>query len=86
MQEQTAGRVCKKCLLREYDAEVYQNKLVRVLELMDPEEKAGEELYEKRLLICKACEKLSAGTCLGCGCYVELRAAVRKNKCPYKYW
>lgn len=86
MAETTAKRICKKCLLREFDEETYRSKLGRVLELMDEDTKAAPELYEKRLAVCKECEKLSEGTCLGCGCYVELRAAVKKNKCPYKYW
>ncbi|MFR1660111.1 DUF6171 family protein [Gallintestinimicrobium sp.] len=43
-------------------------------------------MYEKRLELCKACDYLEAGTCLACGCYVELRAAVKKNRCPYRHW
>lgn len=86
MQDETNVRVCKKCLLREFDEAAYRQKLERVLQLMDRDVKAEDALYEKRLAVCKECEKLSAGTCLGCGCYVELRAAVKKNRCPYKYW
>ena len=26
------------------------------------------------------------GMCRACGCYVELRAAMRKNACPYEKW
>ncbi len=47
---------------------------------------ADAELYEKRLSICKACELLNAGTCLACGCYVELRAAAKAAGCPHKRW
>ena len=47
---------------------------------------ACEEVYENRLKICKECDDLVAGTCLKCGCYVELRAAVTRNKCPAKMW
>ncbi|MBR2950689.1 MAG: hypothetical protein IKC46_12660 [Lachnospiraceae bacterium] len=38
-------------------------------------------VYEQRLAVCKECDYLEVGTCLACGCYVELRAAVNKNKC-----
>lgn len=86
MQERMERRVCKRCLLKEADEQAYYEKLDKLLKLMDEDIKAGTELYEKRLAACKECEKLSEGTCLACGCYVELRAAVGKNKCPYKYW
>ena len=86
MQEKTGRRICKKCLLREFDEAAYKQKLEQVIKLMDRDVKAEDELYEKRLSVCKGCEKLSEGTCLSCGCYVELRAAVKKNRCPNKYW
>ena len=35
----------------------------------------GGSLRESRLSVCQDCEKLNAGTCMACGCYVELRAA-----------
>lgn len=49
-------------------------------------DRVDENKYEARLTICKACEKLNAGTCIACGCYVELRALGIKNKCPDKRW
>ena len=36
--------------------------------------------------ICKECDKLNAGTCLSCGCYVEIRAAMKQSKCPNRKW
>lgn len=86
MQEQNNQRVCKQCLVREIDEAAYREKLEKVLLLMDRNIKADTALYEKRLSICKECEKLLEGTCLGCGCYVELRAAAKSNHCPYKKW
>lgn len=86
MQEETTKRICKKCLLREFDEAAYIQNLERVIKLMDKDVKAEDALYEKRLAVCKECEKLLEGTCLSCGCYVELRAAVKKNRCPNKYW
>ncbi|MDO4293831.1 MAG: DUF6171 family protein [Eubacteriales bacterium] len=77
---------CLKCLLREMDEEAYMRQLHRYIELLDQDVKAARKLYEERLEACKACDYLEAGTCLACGCYVELRAAVRKNKCPYRKW
>lgn len=50
------------------------------------EDQVSPEEYEKRLAICKECERLNAGTCDACGCYVELRAAAKVSHCPYKKW
>jgi len=50
------------------------------------EDRVSEEKYEDRLQKCKACEKLEGGTCLACGCYVELRALSPVSKCPHKKW
>ena len=35
-----------------------------------------------RLACCKACDALNAGTCMQCGCYVEMRAARLDMHCP----
>ena len=42
--------------------------------------------YKARLNVCRGCDQLSNGTCMGCGCLVELRAAYKKEKCPYGKW
>lgn len=85
-EKKEAKRHCYKCLLRELDEEAYMNKLHRYIELLDKDLKTAKEIYEGRLAVCKECDYLEAGTCQACGCYVELRAAVKKNKCPYKKW
>ena len=38
--------------------------------------------YAARLACCKACDALNAGTCMQCGCYVEMRAARLDMHCP----
>lgn len=49
---------------------------------LSPGERASDDLYEKRLSFCKECEFLISGTCYKCGCYVELRAAFKEQRCP----
>lgn len=49
---------------------------------IDSELKANKEEYEKRLDICKGCDNLISGMCGKCGCYVELRAVMKKGYCP----
>ena len=61
---------CLKCLLREMDQDI----------------KADGVLYEERLAVCKQCDMLLQGMCRACGCFVELRAVIAVNSCPYDKW
>lgn len=79
-------RFCKRCLLKEFDEEEYLKILDKYIKKIDKNEKTDDKLYEKRLSSCKECNMLIKGTCTACGCFVELRAAVKKSRCPYKYW
>lgn len=79
-------RICKRCLLKEFDEKRYNKELERFINQLDKEVRADDVLYISRLDVCKACEKLNEGTCMACGCFVELRAAVHKSHCPQKLW
>lgn len=79
-------RQCRKCLLRDMDKEAYFDNLYSYIANMDEDIKAEETLYEERLNCCKQCERLTDGMCRACGCFVELRAAVAKQSCPYDLW
>ena len=78
-------RICKKCLLRDLAAEE-QKDLTKYLSVIKKQDKVKDEVYEKRLNICRECERLIDATCDACGCYVEFRAAVKTGRCPYKKW
>lgn len=76
------NRECKKCLLLE-SAEGDMLKLINEkIEKLSSEERTSQDVYEKRLEYCVACEHLISGMCLKCGCYVEFRAAFKNQKCP----
>ncbi len=77
---------CKKCLLADIDAGEELEKIKHLISIMPAKEKASEAEYKDRLEACKECEKLIEATCILCGCYVELRAAKKKNTCPAKKW
>ena len=86
MEHDTKGlRICKRCLLREM-SEGFFRSLREYIENIDPDIRASESLYENRLDVCRSCEMLMQGMCRKCGCYVELRAAVKKNVCPWGKW
>lgn len=70
----------------EASKEDYEEKILKALEKIKASARADEEKYKERLDICRSCDKLIRGTCLSCGCYVELRAATDKNRCPDKKW
>ena len=75
-------RICRRCLLLQAgDAENYS--LIREhIALLDEADKVTDELYDQRLALCTSCDELVDGTCLKCGCYVEFRAAFKKQHCP----
>ncbi|MBR4994149.1 MAG: hypothetical protein IKY04_07845 [Lachnospiraceae bacterium] len=78
-------KICKRCLLRDMvDADMAM--IEKYKNAIKANERVGEAEYERRLSICKECDKLNAGTCNSCGCYVELRAVSIVGRCPNKRW
>lgn len=76
----------KRCLLRESaEAVVYEDIKSRI-ERLSESDRADERTYNSRIEFCKACEHLISGVCMKCGCYVEFRAAFKKQACPIKRW
>lgn len=73
---------CKRCLIRETDESTLYERIKRTIEAIPEEQKCNTELYEKRLEICRECDKLLSGMCRVCGCFVEVRAARTKERCP----
>lgn len=82
--EPEGNRVLKpcRCLLMESGQEEMSKTVNDLLALMPDEKKAGETARAKRLDVCRQCEHLLNGTCALCGCYVELRTAVKSQRCP----
>ena len=59
--------ICKKCLLREM-AEADAAMIKKYVDAIKGEDRVPEKEYEARLAVCKACDRLNAGTCNACGC------------------
>lgn len=81
----TERRTCRKCLLREL-AEADAAMIQKYKNAIKTDDQVGDKEYERRLSLCKECDLLNQGTCGACGCYVELRAASKAGRCPYKKW
>ena len=75
-------RVCRKCLLEQTSLEEYAASLKTYIENLNEEDRVDQKLYEERLGQCARCENLLSGMCRLCGCFVELRAALKVRKCP----
>lgn len=74
---------CRRCLLEDMPSEAALIQNIReLIALMPPEQRADEALQRQRLAICRNCDHLNDGTCALCGCFVELRAAKRRMRCP----
>ncbi|MCR5581264.1 MAG: DUF6171 family protein [Pseudobutyrivibrio sp.] len=79
------SRVCTRCLLRDMiDADT--SMIEKYKSALKKQDMVTDEEYERRLQVCTTCDKLNEGTCMSCGCYVELRAAAKVSHCPNKAW
>ena len=74
---------CKGCsssviVSSEEVQKLVEEQLALEIDLVD------DELYEKRLEICKNCPSLEYDTtCRHCGCFVQFRAKLAYKHCPY---
>ena len=82
----SAPKPCRKCLLADMDDEAAKKIIGDGIEAILDADRTEEEVYHERLSICRLCDNLLSGTCLQCGCYVEIRAAIKKGRCPEKKW
>ena len=74
---------CKRCLLRDtLDEKQYFETVERVRRALNPRVRTPDEEYERRLAACLCCDQLQNGTCMRCGCLVEMRAMRLDQHCP----
>ena len=72
-----------RCLVREMPGEAELAEIIRErIDTIPEEERTPEKEYAFRLSRCRECEHLQRGTCARCGCYVEIRAARKRQGCP----
>ncbi len=75
---------CTRCLLEAAGKQDVYASIQKCIEKIPEKQRTAPTEYDRRLGICSACEHISEGTCLKCGCYVELRAAKSDSHCPLK--
>lgn len=74
-------RVCKKCLLQEVTEEEFFLDLEQYIVNLAEDVRVSQEEYEQRLQNCSSCDKLWNRMCRLCGCFVELRCALKIRHC-----
>lgn len=79
------SRACRRCLLRDLDG-AYFASIYEYIDHLPQEQKAPQALYAQRLALCKTCQSLQNGMCALCGCFVEVRAAKKAQRCPAGRW
>ncbi|MCR4702179.1 MAG: DUF6171 family protein [Saccharofermentans sp.] len=79
-------KICTRCLLKDFSQEQYEVIIVNGLSSLPEEDLTDKSESERRLDICRHCGKLNQGTCMACGCFVEIRASLKKGRCPYEKW
>lgn len=76
---------CPACEAERQTQEAVRN-LDRFIAAIKPGDRAPEPIYVDRLRHCRACSRNDNGTCLSCGCFVKIRAALKAARCPRKIW
>ncbi len=72
---------CKKCLLLEAGERKSFETVKDYIQNLDTDLKVDDLQYKKRLSRCLSCDSLISGMCIKCGCYVEIRAALKNKSC-----
>jgi len=74
--------LCRRCLPMEIEEAGLQAYLDNYAASLPPETRTPEPEYIKRLSLCEDCRHRIRFTCTLCGCYVQARAAKKRQKCP----
>lgn len=73
--------VCRRCLLQDMTDGEYYRTVSEYVNSLDDAVRTPPQEYEARLASCRQCGQLVNGMCALCGCFVEVRAAKRQNRC-----
>lgn len=74
-------KTCKRCLLLEAGENKSYETVKDYISNLSDDLKVSDEVYHKRLRLCRECDNLISGMCLKCGCYVEIRAVLKDKSC-----
>ena len=78
----TDTEYCYPCLIKEWGNTSLN--IQEALESIPKERKVSPQEHERRLSICKQCDRLVNGMCASCGSFVVVRAAKSDQFCAKK--
>ncbi len=78
----SSGILCRKCLPQEIEENTLREYLDGYAASLSTDIRAPEGEYARRLTICENCPHRIQFTCTLCGCYIQARAAKKRQKCP----
>ncbi|MHC1696055.1 MAG: DUF6171 family protein [Eubacteriales bacterium] len=73
---------CPRCPHTEEDVSL-DEAITRYVKALDEDIRCPAPEYSRRLGICGECEGRSGATCVHCGCFVGMRAAIAVRGCPH---
>ena len=77
--------LCRRCIEQDIPEAQLAKYLDDYVSQLPNDIRVSAEVFQKRLSICSECEHLLKYTCRLCGCYAQVRAAKRMNRCPVPY-
>lgn len=77
--------LCRRCLQKDIPEAQLAQYLDDYVSQLPAGMRVSAEEFARRLNICAECEHLFKYTCRLCGCYAQVRAAKKLNRCPVPY-
>ena len=77
--------LCRKCIEEDIPEAQLAKYLDEYVEQLPADIRVSAAEFNRRLAICAGCEHLLKYTCRLCGCYAQVHAAKRMNRCPVPY-
>ena len=82
----SASTLCRRCLEKEIDIRELREYLDGYVRELPEDIRIDEAGYQSRLSLCEDCAHRRSFTCMHCGCYIQARAAKRRQRCPLGRW
>ena len=74
--------LCRRCLPDSIEESSLREYLDNYAAALPAQTRTPETEYKKRLFLCEACSHRIQFTCTLCGCYIQARAAKKRQRCP----
>lgn len=71
-----------------YNVNMSEKKDVTPFDMLKPNNKVTQEMFDQRMEICKSCDKFKQLTqrCSLCGCFMNMKTRLEGAYCPIGKW